>query len=471
MPDPRNFQLVDRGIIDEMLTSDLLAAIGKVLATPEALPIIAKFLAGEALTTDEIGVVVSPGLIRDVTEILRDKAGALLSQFEQDHDPMVASVFSVPKPNLEEESLWVRRISDLDDDNYRLEAIIENADGTLRDQIQENFFVDTSAPEARVNIAVAENTTGYQNGDVFVATAPDAGAALLSITASLTGSSQIGPAEGYLLYQMVGLNEDGTPYADEASINRPNTWMPLGVQSTMLTSRVWDAIREAISGGRLELPPVLESNENLPLVLGLEFEVILDLLNGEVPEEFKAILDVLNIDVEILLRNEVNKIFADLEDLTGFSEVTDEQYQLIIDALGATVDIIDNLVPVTFDADKPVIMPIQGEQIPLMIGDYGIRAMGIDTRFNVGAYAEPTRLRIVAPVYDKATVTAATIGDRNGDGVVDENYEIGTIYANTTEGVKLTGTIDLTGHSVTSVLVQYDGRNWYLGKHWSSYCR
>ena len=71
MPDPRNFQLVDRGIIDEMLTSDLLAAIGKVLATPEALPIIVKFLAGEDLTTDEIGVVVSPGLIRDVTEILR----------------------------------------------------------------------------------------------------------------------------------------------------------------------------------------------------------------------------------------------------------------------------------------------------------------------------------------------------------------------------------------------------------------
>ena len=253
---------------------------------------------------------------------------------------------------------------------------------------------------------------------------------------------------------MVGLNQDGTPYADEASLERPNTWMPLTVQSTMLTSTVWDAIRGAISGGRLELPPALESNEYLPLVLGFEFEIILGLLKGEVPEEFKPILDVLNIDVDVLLRNEVNKLFASWEDLTGFSEVTDEQYQLIIDALGATVDIIDNLVPVTFDAAKPVIMPIQGEQIPLLIGDYGIRAMGIDTLFNVGSYAAPTHLRIVAPVYDKATVTAATIADQYRVG--EDEYEIGTIYANTTEGVKLTGTIDLTGHSVTSVLVQYE---------------
>ena len=83
------------------------------------------------------------------------------------------------------------------------------------------------------------------------------------------------------------------------------------VQSTMLTSRVWDAIRGAISGGRLELPPALESNENLPLVLGLEFEEILDLLNGEVPEEFEAILGVLNIDVgSVAERGKSLKVFG-----------------------------------------------------------------------------------------------------------------------------------------------------------------
>ena len=126
---------------------------------------------------------------------------------------------------------------------------------------------------------------------------------------------------------------------------------------------------------------------------------------------------------------------------------------MIVDALGATVDIVDQLVPVTFNPSAHVVMPIQGPKMPLIVGDYGIRAMGIDTLFNVGAYATPTHLRIVAPVYDKATVTAATIADEYRVGA--DVYEMGTIYANTTDGVMLTGAIELTGHPVTSVLVQY----------------
>ena len=82
--------------------------------------------------------------------------------------------------------------------------------------------------------------------------------------------------------------------------------------------------------------------------------------------------------------------------------------------------------------------------------------MGIDTLFNVGAYAEPTRLRVVMPDHDKAGITLATIGDRNGDGDTDDPYETGIIFADTTENVKLTGAITKTsGHPIDSIVVQY----------------
>ena len=231
---------------------------------------------------------------------------------------------------------------------------------------------------------------------------------------------------------MIGLNEDGTPYFGEPSTQRPNTWMPLTVDSTMLVSNVWEAVREAVAEGRIDAPsdPILQTALALPL------SGVLGILNAGLIQQFAG------------------PFLKGLEPYIGFSSLSDSQAQLIVDALGATIDIVDHLVPVTFDASDHLVMPIQGENMPLLVGDYGIRAMGIDTLFNVGAYAAPTHLRIVAPVYDKAQSQLLLL--LTSIGLAKMRYEIGTIYANTTEGVKLTGTIDLTGHPVTSVLVQYE---------------
>ena len=148
----------------------------------------------------------------------------------------------------------------------------------------------------------------------------------------------------------------------------------------------------------------------------------------------------------------LNSILKDLEPLIGRVQLTEDQAQLIIDALGATVEIVDHLVPVTFDPSDHVVMPLT----PLMVGsDYGIRAMGIDTLFNVGAYAEPTRVRIVMPDHDAAAITLATVGDQNDDGDIDDPYETGIIFADTTS-VRLTGVITkASGHPIESLMVQY----------------
>ena len=109
-----------------------------------------------------------------------------------------------------------------------------------------------------------------------------------------------------------------------------------------------------------------------------------------------------------------------------------------------------------------------GEDV--LVGDYGLRAMGIDTLFNVSSHTAPTRLRIVNPEHDSVVVTAASIGDRNGDGIVGNRWwESGHIFANTTEGVMLSLEVpEPTGHLINhpnaSVMVEYKNANgeWQL---------
>ena len=305
------------------------------------------------------------------------------------------------------------------------------------DQIQERFIVDTKAPEAGIQIRSAMNTGGYpsQSEDVYVATALEPGlAATLNVT-GLPKYANVAPGEGYLVYQIIKLNEDGTPYHGEASLESPNTWMPLTIESTMLASRLWDETLQ-----QLELRGV-----KIPAELKLPLDAIVDILRTSAGPG--------------LIQTFVNPSLESIKQITGFGGLSDQHAALLAEVLGATKDVLD-VVPITFgDPDNNMVMPIQGEKMPLLVGNYGIRAMGIDTLFNVGSYAEPKHLRIVKPEYDKASVTAASIGDRNGDGDADEPYESGTIYSNTTDGVMLTVTVDKRTVHPAAISVEYMDAN------------
>ena len=232
------------------------------------------------------------------------------------------------------------------------------------------------------------------------------------------------------------LNAHGIPtYQGEASLESPNTWMPLTIESTMLASRLWDETLQQLERRGIEIPTEL----NLPL------ETILTVLTSSAGPG--------------LVQTFVNPSLKSIKQFTGFGGLSDEHAALLIEVLGTAVDIL-NAVPITFgDPGNNMVMPIQGERMPLLRGNYGIRAMGIDTLFNVGSYAEPTRLRVVMPEADKASVTAASIGDRNGDGDADEPYESGTIYSNTTDGVMLTITVDHRSPHPASIWAEYMDAN------------
>ena len=443
MPDPRNLQLADRGIIDALFDADVRAAFLSILGSPQAAGIVRKVLNGQAVNLNEILGAITPKQQRRLQNLLLRNANRLTEKFENSFDPMLASVFTVPRINPETESIWAARIDSIADGNYYLEALVHDDDGNPMDQIQETFTVDTSAPEAEIHITPGDaNTAGYMNGEgIYVATAHNPGNVILDVTGvpePAYAGQGVGPGEGYLFYQEIGLDTHGVPHT---------TWMPLTIESTMLASRIWASVL-----ARNENQIVSLLRQNFPqLVGGLDAASILALAKTTSPEAILALLTPETIQTS------ANSFFKSLG-LKNFN-FTDAQAAAIHQALGGSIKILDELVPVTFDAPHTVKMIVpQG-----MYGDYGVRAMGIDTLFNVGAYAEPTRVRVVMPEADAASVTAASVGDRNGDGDADEPYESGTIYSNTTDGVMLTVTVNNRTVHPAYIWAEYsmNGLDWH----------
>ncbi len=422
MPDPRNIQLDDRGILEALFTDDVRNQIIQIVA-----PLVNEILAGNA---SEIRV---PGnQIRGLQNALLNSANDLFTHFETTFDPMLVSVFSLPYVDIATESLWYANIDPIADGPVNFEARVVNADGDVVDHIVEEITADDSAPEATItemdeNIVPAGNATGYWNRDgVFVSTATPADTpALINITSTVTKGT-VGEGEGYLVYQIIKLDEHGRPLS---------TWLPLTVLNSMVSSDLWDLVVENLPDDLTEFAvPGTDTTLNIS---DFPLEFIISALQGDVP--------IPGVDIDTI-------IIDAIEDFVGI-RISEDQYALLAELLGAVVDDI-NLFPITSDPSRMMTIPIQGANMPLMLGNYGIRAMGIDTLFNVGSHVAPTRLRVVVPEWDRTSVTMASLGDLNGDGDADEAYESGTIYSNATD-VTLTVVVDERTVHPGTVMVQY----------------
>ena len=426
MPDPRNLQIVERGIVDSLFTPAVNTAIDRFIN----LPAVQKIATGQQLTRAD-GREIQKALNRLQGPLLLS-ANALLSEIETAKDPMLASVFSVPAVDPASQSLWVANIDAIADNHYYLAATVHDAAGAPLDQIQEQFTVDTTAPEATITFAPELNATGYWNSEgVYVATAPNPGAAA-ALNVRGMPEYALDAGESYLLFQEAELDTDG---------NFQNTWLPLTIESTMASSKILQAALR-------QNPALLK-----PYFPDLTDEQILGIIETVTPD---LILGFLTPE---LIQTEANKLLAP----SGI-QLNEYQSQVIYRILDVTFQLFDTLLPVSFDfvpgEGYAMTMPIQGEGMPLAVGDYGIRALGIDTLFNINASAPHARLRIVAPDYDKASVTAAVIGDCNMDGDMDDPFESGpigdvTIFGNTTENVMLTVTVNHRSAHPATVMVQY----------------
>ena len=416
MPDPRNLQLQDRGIFEDLFTADIRAKLA---------PIALSVANGEKLDGKQVG---------QLRNILLNSANDLFTRFETTYDPMLVSVFSLPYVDIATESLWYANIDSIDDGAVNFEARVINANGEVVDQIVEVLTADDSAPEATVNFETAEHAIGYPNRDgVFVATAnPVDTLGKIKISSTVT-DGDVGHLDGYLMYQILKIDRDDNPLS---------TWEPLTVENSMLGSDLWNLALETGSDEQIRqllqsfLPPGQQLPEeiNIETVRALlkEFGLVgvIDVLKGVIPfETVQALLTPFGVKfgaddtIESIAINAINKAFGE--------EITPEQYALYANLLGAAVEDL-NLFPLTSNEELKMTMHIppmpKGE-----VSDYRIRAMGIDTLFNVGSHDKGSRLRVVVPEYDRSRITMASLGDLNGDDDADEPYESRTIYSNATD--------------------------------------
>ena len=466
MPDPRNLQLADRGILNALFDDDFRAALTTAVG-----PLLAKMLSGESPTQQEFVNTVQKHRAR-LQNILLYNSNRVTTQFESGFDPMLSSVFSIPKIDPESESLWVASFDDteIQDGNYFVGAVVHDENNNPLDQMWSDVTVDTKAPEAEVEIEAGDNTTVYENVDgVYVATTLEPGAATLTVT-GIPGpgrSNYVAEAEGYLLYQIIGLDSDGNPYLGESSLQRPNTWMPLTPEATMLASTVWkqtieQLVRQGLLPEEIDLPPAAS-------LLGLSAgvtptkELPLNIVSTALPLlATPAGLGFIENDPTF---GPIIKDIKALGDFLGEDLLDPKVINLLNEVFGAAVDII-NHIPITYGAPpnyNKVSMLAQLDK-DVFAGHYGIRAMGIDNLFNVSSHTAPTRLRIVDPVtnIDRATITVAQAhGDFDNDGMLDPVYKTDIIYRNS-ESVMISGTVKDLMHPIKSVMLQYmdASRNW-----------
>ena len=117
---------------------------------------------------------------------------------------------------------------------------------------------------------------------------------------------------------------------------------------------------------------------------------------------------------------------------------------------------ITEMLPLTYMEPHEIQIPI-GD-----VGNYGIRAVGIDSILNISSNTMPRLLDIVAPDPDVATLTLVH-ADYNGDGTTDGPFEmeqspsdgVVTIFSDRST-VNLTFTMEITGHPLKSIVIEFD---------------
>ncbi|MDE0184167.1 MAG: PKD domain-containing protein [Candidatus Poribacteria bacterium] len=220
MPDPRNLQLQDRGLVEALFTPELQAAIAPLLN-----PVIAGILSGQPATVDDVAAGLTPESLFEILGAILNAAAPLVEQMAQTLDSQMISVFTVPLVN-EAQSLWHTSIdlSAFADGMHTIDANAFDSEGVQIDNrpvFGKTFMLDRAAPAYSVSVAPGENSSMYMRDDgVLISTGlPPVGdgspMASLLLSASPNGDvSDV--AEG--LYQII-------PYSDDPAVQGSQTWV------------------------------------------------------------------------------------------------------------------------------------------------------------------------------------------------------------------------------------------------------
>ena len=384
VPDPRNHQLEDRGIIDALFTMEVQDAVAPFLN-----PLVNAIIAGQDVSTVNLEDILTGENLGRLLGALTGASYPIFMDIMTSMDPQMVSVFTVPM-STETQSVWHTTIdlSNVADGMHTIDANAFDSDGVQIDNkpvYGKSFMLDRAAPAIDISVEDGRNSAMYMRDDGVLITT-----GLLTPDPSQMASLMLGASSADSTEDLADFMYQIIRHSDDSAAQMANTWMPL-------------------------LDPTMA-----PMLGGLSMNTF----NVFVASAFQ---DLLTLNAR-----------------SGLPAGMLHPYEMIIRGMN----------------NDPA----------LIVGEYGLRAVGMDDVSNLSSYTAPVRVDIVPPDPDQAIITNIELGDCNRDGDLQDPFESGppsadsTIFANTLS-VKLTVEIpNRTVHPLTGIVVQY--KNAHGAAYW-----
>lgn len=221
IPDPRNLQLEDRGIIDALFTMGVQDAVGALLN-----PYINAIAAGQDISSIDITEVLSGEALVNLVGSLFEAAIPLYMDIMTTMNPQMVSVFTVPMSTADQ-SVWYTTIdlSDLSDGEHTIDANAFDSNGVQIDNrpvYGKTFVLDRSAPAIDISVDNGQNSAMYTRDDgVIIATGlitpdPNQMASLMLNASTMDSTEDLSD----FMFQIIR-------HSDDPASQMGNTWMPL----------------------------------------------------------------------------------------------------------------------------------------------------------------------------------------------------------------------------------------------------
>lgn len=227
VPDPRNLQLEDRGVVEAVFTMEVQDAIAPFLN-----PIIEAVMAGQDLTTIDLQAMLTGDNLLALITAIGGAASGVVTDIMTSLDPQMVSVFTVPM-STDEQSVWYTTVdlSDVADGMHTIDANAFDSNGVQIDNrpvYGKTFMLDRSAPAITTEVANGRNSAMYMREDgVLIATGlitpdPNQLASLMLSASTMDGTGDLSD----FVYQIIRHSGDSTA-------QMANTWTtlidPMGV--------------------------------------------------------------------------------------------------------------------------------------------------------------------------------------------------------------------------------------------------
>ena len=221
VPDPRNLQIEDRGMIDAIFTMQVQDAIAPFLN-----PFLEAILAGQDISTVNVEDILTGENLGMLLGALTGASYPIYMDIMTSMNPQMVSVFTVPM-STEDQSVWYTTIdlSTIQDGMHTVDANAFDSEGVQIDNrpvFGKAFMLDRTAPEIDISVDNGQNSGMYmRDDDVLITTGlitpdPNRMASLMLNASTMDSTEDLGD----FMFQIIR-------YGGDPSAQMANAWVPL----------------------------------------------------------------------------------------------------------------------------------------------------------------------------------------------------------------------------------------------------